>query len=106
MIKEIFVEKLLNNGKFPFGIGGEHLVTWGIVPAVITEKYPNMKFNSYGCAYRFARSSLKARAFASTPIRKICELIGPENVYSFGVRSGEERRISICARIGNAFLSV
>src|SRR5690554_5791293 len=40
MIEE-FVDKLLEAGKFPLGLGGEHLVTWPIIKAMY-RKYPDL----------------------------------------------------------------
>lgn len=101
MIEE-FVEKLLNDGKFPLGIGGEHLVTWGIVPAVY-RKYPNMKLIHMD-AHTDLREQFEGEELShATPIRKICELIGPENVYSFGVRSGEKEEFQYARESGMHF---
>ena len=40
MIEE-YVDGLLADGKFPLGIGGEHLVTWPVIKAMY-KKYPDM----------------------------------------------------------------
>ena len=36
----------------------------------------------------------------STPIRKVCDLIGPENVYSFGIRSGMKEEFEWAKEVG------
>lgn len=86
MIRD-YVRKILAMDKFPLGLGGEHLVTWPIVQAVY-EKYPDMALIHID-AHADLRLEYEGEELShSTPVRKICELIGPENVYSFGIRSG------------------
>ncbi|KGX93851.1 agmatinase [Pontibacillus halophilus JSM 076056 = DSM 19796] len=82
-----YVEKILEQGKFPLGMGGEHLVTWPVIQAV-HEKYDDLAVIHID-AHADLRVEYEGEALShSTPIRKICERIGPKNVYSFGIRSG------------------
>lgn len=84
---EKFVKKVLDDGKIPVGIGGEHLVTWAEVKAVY-EKYPDIAVLHFD-AHTDLRTDYEGEPLShATPIRKIAELIGPRNVYSFGIRSG------------------
>lgn len=84
---EDYVDTLLKDGKFPLGLGGEHLVTWGVILAF------HRHFDDFAILHFDAHTDLRTEYEGeplshSTPIRKACELIGPENVYSFGIRSG------------------
>ncbi|RLL42856.1 agmatinase [Oceanobacillus piezotolerans] len=82
-----YIEQLLSLDKFPIGLGGEHLVTWPIIQAVY-KKYPDLALIHID-AHADLREEYEGEALShSTPIRKICDLIGAENVYSFGIRSG------------------
>ncbi|MRG86240.1 agmatinase [Salinibacillus xinjiangensis] len=82
-----YVEKILEQNKFPLGLGGEHLVTWPIIQAVY-KKYSDLAMIHID-AHADLREEYEGEALShSTPVRKICELIGPENVFSFGIRSG------------------
>ncbi|MFC7391901.1 agmatinase [Scopulibacillus cellulosilyticus] len=84
---EKYVDKLLEDGKFPIGLGGEHLVTWPVIKAM-HKKYPDMALIHID-AHADLREEYEGETLShSTPVRKICDLIGPENVYSFGIRSG------------------
>jgi agmatinase len=86
MIEE-FVDQVLDAGKFPLGIGGEHLVSWPVMKAVY-KKYPDLAIIHFD-AHTDLREQYEGEPLShSTPIRKIAELIGPKNVYSFGIRSG------------------
>ncbi|MCZ0754068.1 agmatinase [Anoxybacillus sp. J5B_2022] len=86
MIEE-FVDRILAAGKFPLGLGGEHLVSWPVMKAVY-KKYPDLAIIHMD-AHTDLREHYEGEPLShSTPIRKIAELIGPQNVYSFGIRSG------------------
>ncbi|MGD9677978.1 MAG: agmatinase [Vulcanibacillus sp.] len=82
-----YVAKIIKDGKFPLGLGGEHLVTWPIVREIY-KKYPDMVLFHFD-AHTDLRSNYEGETLShSTPIRKIVDLIGGKNVYQFGIRSG------------------
>ncbi|WP_096203007.1 agmatinase [Bacillus sp. FJAT-45350] len=84
---EDYIDKLIADGKFPLGLGGEHLVSWPIFRAMY-KKYSDMAIIHID-AHADLREQYEGEPLShSTPIRKACELIGPENVFSFGIRSG------------------
>lgn len=86
-IIEEFVDKLVADGKFPLGLGGEHLVSWPVIKA-LHKKYPDLVIIHID-AHADLREHYEGEPLShSTPIRKACELLGPENIYSFGIRSG------------------
>ncbi|MBB5324039.1 agmatinase [Anoxybacillus tepidamans] len=86
MIEE-FVDRILAADKFPLGLGGEHLVSWPVMKAVY-KKYPDLAIIHMD-AHTDLREQYEGEPLShSTPIRKIAELIGPKNVFSFGIRSG------------------
>ncbi|AEH49662.1 agmatinase [Parageobacillus thermoglucosidasius] len=84
---EDFVDKILAADKFPLGIGGEHLVSWPVIKAVY-KKYPDLAVIHMD-AHTDLREQYEGEPLShATPIRKVAELIGPTNVFSFGIRSG------------------
>ncbi|MCM3116206.1 agmatinase [Neobacillus sp. MER 74] len=84
---EDFVDQVLAAGKFPLGMGGEHLVSWPVMKAMY-KKYPDLAIIHFD-AHTDLREEYEGEPLShSTPIRKIAEHIGPSNVYSFGIRSG------------------
>ncbi|SFF75551.1 agmatinase [Halobacillus alkaliphilus] len=86
-IIEDYMDELLDKGKIPFGLGGEHLVTWPVLKAMY-RKYPELAVLHID-AHADLREEYEGEALShSTPVRKACELMGAENVYSFGIRSG------------------
>ncbi|WP_261131142.1 agmatinase [Bacillus sp. Marseille-Q3570] len=98
MIEE-YVGKILDAGKFPLGIGGEHLVSWPVFKAL------HKKYDDFAIIHIDAHTDLREDYEGeplshSTPIRKACELIGPENVYSFGIRSGMKEEFQYAKESG------
>lgn len=86
MIEE-YIDQLLAADKFPLGMGGEHLVSWPVMKAMY-KKYSDLAIIHMD-AHTDLREEYEGEPLShSTPIRKVAELIGPENVYSFGIRSG------------------
>ncbi|SHE85572.1 agmatinase [Seinonella peptonophila] len=82
----VFVQQLLSYEKIPFGIGGEHLVTWPIVKEIYT-KYPDLVVLHFD-AHADLREDYEGEVYShATPMRKIAERIGGENLYQFGIRS-------------------
>ncbi|KDE31195.1 agmatinase [Bacillus altitudinis] len=84
---EEYVDSILEKGKFPLGMGGEHLVSWPVFRAMY-KKYPDLAIIHMD-AHTDLREEYEGEPLShSTPIRKVAGLIGPESVYSFGIRSG------------------
>ncbi|MFJ5769488.1 agmatinase [Psychrobacillus sp. NPDC093180] len=82
-----FIRQLMQDGKVPVGMGGEHLVSWPVMKTV-ADNYKNLAIIHMD-AHTDLRVEYEGEPLShSTPIRKIAEYIGPKNVYSFGIRSG------------------
>jgi agmatinase len=82
-----YIAGLLNDNKFPLGLGGEHLVSWPVIREVY-KKYPDLAIIHFD-AHADLREQYEGEPLShSTPLRKAAELIGGKNVYQFGIRSG------------------
>lgn len=82
-----YVRGILQEGKFPLGLGGEHLVSWPVIREVYAA-HPDLAVIHID-AHADLREHYEGEALShSTPLRKVAELIGGENVYQFGIRSG------------------
>jgi agmatinase len=94
-----FVHKLLADNKFPLGLGGEHLVSWPIIQEMY-KKYPDLAIVHID-SHADLRDQYEGEPLShSTPIRKACELMGAENIYSFGIRSGMREEFQYAAESG------
>ncbi|TCP57628.1 agmatinase [Tumebacillus sp. BK434] len=82
-----YVKQLVADGKFPIGLGGEHLVSWGPIRAV-KEKYDDLVVVQFD-AHADLREDYEGEPYShATVLRKACDVVGPQNVYQFGIRSG------------------
>jgi len=96
---EDYIDGLLEQGKFPLGLGGEHLVSWPVMKAMY-KKYPDLAIIHFD-AHTDLRDSYEGEPLShSTPIKKVCDLIGPKNVYSFGIRSGMKEEFEWAKEVG------
>lgn len=85
-----FIRQLMQDGKIPVGMGGEHLVSWPVMKTV-ADNYKDLAIIHMD-AHTDLRVEYEGETLShSTPIRKIAEYIGPKNVYSFGIRSGDKK---------------
>ncbi|WP_107728143.1 agmatinase [Desmospora activa] len=97
-----FVEKVMDRKKRPIGIGGEHLVTW---PAVreVHKHHPRLAVIHLD-AHADLRTDYEGEIYShATPLRKIAQLLGAENVYQFGIRSGTREEFQYAQREGIHF---
>ncbi|MFD2215168.1 agmatinase [Metabacillus endolithicus] len=98
MIEE-YIDKLLSDGKYPLGMGGEHLVSWPVMKAMY-KKYPDLAIIHFD-AHTDLRDDYEGEPLShSTPIKKIADHIGPTNVYSFGIRSGMKEEFRWAKEVG------
>jgi agmatinase len=82
-----YIKGVLKDGKFPLGLGGEHLVSWPVIQEVYA-KYPDLAIIHID-AHADLREQYEGETLShSTPIRKAAELIGGDHIYQFGIRSG------------------
>ena len=84
-----YVRGVLDDGKIPVGLGGEHLVSWPVIQETY-KKYPDLAILHFD-AHTDLREDYEGEPLShSTPLRKAAELMGPSNIYQFGIRSGSK----------------
>jgi agmatinase len=97
-----FVRQVLDKKKMPIGMGGEHLVTWPVVQEVYKD-YPDMAVIHID-AHADLRTDYEGEPYShATPLRKIAELIGGQNVYQFGIRSMTKDEVAYVKEAGIHF---
>lgn len=86
MIEE-YVGHWLDDGKFVLGLGGEHLVTLGVLRAV-HKRVPNICVLHFD-AHTDLRDEYEGEPLShSAVIKHIASFVDPKNIYQFGIRSG------------------
>ncbi len=88
MIRDMSL-RILSDGKLPFMIGGEHLVTLGAVRAA-AEKYPDLHIIHLDAHTDLRDEYLGTRLSHATVIRRCHDILGDGRIYQFGIRSGEK----------------
>lgn len=80
--------EILEAGKMPVMLGGEHLVTLGAVRAMV-QKYPELHIIHFDAHTDLRDDYLGERLSHATVIRRCHDLVGDGRIHQFGVRSGE-----------------
>lgn len=80
--------EILNDGKLPLLIGGEHLVTLGAVRAVL-HRYPDLQIIHFDAHADLRDDYLGARLSHACVMRRAHELLGDGRIHQFCIRSGD-----------------
>ena len=80
--------KIVNDGKLPIMLGGEHLVTLAAVKAVF-EKNPKMHIIHFDAHADLRDDYLGAKLSHACVMRRCYELLGDGKIHQFCIRSGD-----------------
>ncbi len=81
-------EQILADGKTPFMIGGEHLVTLGSVMAV-SKKYNDLYIVHFDAHADLRDDYLGQKLSHACVLRRCHEIVGDGHIFQFGIRSGD-----------------
>lgn len=98
-----FTSDILNDGKIPFMIGGEHLVTLGAVEAVF-KKYPDLNIIHFDAHTDLRDDYLGEKLSHASVIRRCHDLLGDGKIFQFGIRSGDRTEFE-WSKQGHTFLN-
>ncbi len=79
---------ILADGKIPFMIGGEHLVSLGAFREVF-KKYPDVHIIHFDAHTDLRDDYLDVKLSHACVIRRCHDLVGDGRIHQFGIRSGE-----------------
>ncbi len=94
---EHFADQLLDDGKLPFMLGGEHLVSLGAIRAA-ANKYPNLAVIQFDAHADLRDQYLGARLSHASVMRRAHDLLGDDSIFQFGIRSGERAEFQFAAK--------
>lgn len=83
-----YTSRVLQDGKTPVMLGGEHLITLGAVEAVF-EKYPDLHLIHLDAHTDLREEYLGEKLSHSSVMKRIWEFLGDGRIHQFGIRSGE-----------------
>ncbi|MGI6678607.1 MAG: agmatinase [Dehalobacterium sp.] len=85
---ENYSAQLLDDGKLPLMIGGEHLVTLGAVRAAF-KKYSQLRILHFDAHTDLREDYLGEKLSHATVMRRCWDLVGDDRIFQFGIRSGD-----------------
>jgi agmatinase len=100
---EDLVSKIVNDGKFPVGLGGEHSLTPAAVKAAHS-KYPNLAVVILDAHLDFRKEYEGNAKSHATVTRRVSEIVGVDNVRSVGIRSVSQTELTEARSIGLKFV--
>ncbi|EOU1756575.1 agmatinase [Clostridium perfringens] len=86
---EDFSTKVVEDGKIPAMIGGEHLVTLGAFKGVF-KKYTDVHVIHFDAHADLREDYLGQKLSHATVIHRVWDLVGDNKIFQFGIRSGEK----------------
>ncbi|MEW6661522.1 MAG: agmatinase [Bacillota bacterium] len=86
LIKQV-VERVLEDGKKPFVIGGEHLISYPVIQAVY-ERYADLMVVHFDAHADLRKDYIGEANSHATVMRKATELLGQKRIVQVGIRSG------------------
>lgn len=84
---------ILDDGKLPFMIGGEHLVTLGSLRA-LHKRYPDLNVIQFDAHTDLREDYLGVPLSHACVMRRAYDLFGEGHLYQFGIRSGEREEFA------------
>lgn len=86
---EQYTEQILDDGKIPVMLGGEHLVTLGTLRALV-RKYPDLHIIHLDAHTDLRKEYLGEELSHATVLYQAWKLVGDNRIHQFGIRSGEK----------------
>lgn len=80
-------KQILEANKYPLMIGGEHLVTLGVIRAM-AEKYKDLHIIHFDAHADLRDDYLGAKLSHATVMRRCWDILGDGRIFQFGIRSG------------------
>ena len=100
-IKEA-IEKIIDDGKYPVLLGGEHLITLPVVEG-FRNRFRDLAVVQFDAHTDLRDEYLGETLSHSTVMRRVLEVIGTGGLFQFGVRSGSSEEFSYANDIGSLY---
>jgi agmatinase len=85
---EAYAGKLLDDGKCPVMLGGEHLVSLGVI-RVLAKRVPDLHIVHFDAHTDLRDEYLDVSLSHAAVMRRAWELLGDGRIHQFGIRSGD-----------------
>ena len=88
---------IVNAGKLPVALGGEHLITLGAVRAVL-KKYPDLHIIQFDAHADLRDDYLGAKLSHACVMRRCHDIMGDGRIHQFCIRSGERTEFEFASQ--------
>lgn len=96
-IIEQVAAKLLDDGKIPVFLGGEHLITYPIIKQIV-KKYTDLVVLHFDAHADLRDTFFGEKLSHATVLRRVCECLKDKHLYQFGIRSGVKEEFDFAKR--------
>jgi agmatinase len=96
------IEKIINDGKYPVLLGGEHLITLPVVEG-FRNRFRDLAVVQFDAHTDLRDEYLGETLSHSTVMRRISEVVGTGRLFQFGIRSGSREEFSYANDIGSLY---
>lgn len=105
VLDEIYegTKEILNDDKFPFMIGGEHLVTLPAFKAVY-EKYDDVYVLHFDAHTDLREEYNNNKNSHATVIKRVWDIIGDNKIFQFGIRSGTKEEFDFALKEKHTYM--
>ncbi|NLW17965.1 MAG: agmatinase [Firmicutes bacterium] len=86
------VDTVVQDGRLPICLGGEHLVSWGVFQGVYAH-YPDLVVVHFDAHADLRTEFVGETDSHATVVGNIARTLGPKRVYQLGIRSGEREEL-------------
>ena len=93
------ITRLLNDGKIPIVLGGEHLITLPIISA-FRQSYPDLMVVHLDAHTDLRDEYLGEKLSHATVMRRVVQLIEKNHLIQVGIRSGSQEEFAFADQIG------
>ena len=100
-IREV-IQKIIDDGKYPVLLGGEHLITLPIVEG-FRSRFDDLTVIQLDAHADLRDEYLGETISHSTVMRRVLEVVGAGKVFQFGVRSASKEEFSYANTIGSLY---
>lgn len=103
---EARASEILDSGKIPFLLGGEHLVSLGSVRAV-AKRHPDLHIVHFDAHADLREDYLGVKLSHACVLRRCHDILGDGRIFQFGIRSGtrDERRFMLDGHVTTELFS-
>ncbi len=96
--------EIIADGKIPLFLGGEHLISLAVIQEV-AKVYPRLAVVHLDAHADLREEYLGERLSHATVMRRVAELIGGENLFQFGIRSGTRKEFDFARNNTNTYIN-